>query len=185
MAASSREQTSPGHCSFSKAFAIYWWTLANLSAIRSEAKDRPPPRPTPDVTPPNESARILTISCAPLLWISAIIAPHVDTCRRAQIDVFVRAAAALAAPAVAGFHALTGLRFRLLLTNLRLNAVAPTSSHVLFKTPARSISEELRSVTVSFRYGKTPPSAWIDAAASDGGTSSPAVPCQVKAEHWE
>lgn len=74
---------------------------ANLSDIHSEAKDQLPRR-----NAAKESAQILTISCVSLLWISAIIAPHVDTCRRAQIDVFVRAAAA-----VAGFYTLTGVRF--------------------------------------------------------------------------
>lgn len=91
----------------------------------------------------NQSAQILTISCASILWISAIIAPHVDTRRRAQIDVFVRVAAA-------GFHTLTGVCFCRPLTNLRLNGVAPTCSDVLFKTLAGSISRVLRSVTVAF-----------------------------------
>lgn len=85
-----------------------------MKLIYQRAAQRPKiSSPPPDATQPNESAQILTISRASLLWISAIIAPHVDTCRRAQIDVFVRAAAATAAAAVAvtGFHTLTGVRF--------------------------------------------------------------------------
>lgn len=117
---------------------------ANLSV---QAKRRPiqGPKISPHVTQQNQSAQILTISYAWLLWISAIIAPRVDTRRRARIDVFVRGAAVVAA-AAAGFRTLTGMCFCLLPTNLRLNNVAPTCSDVLFRTLAGSISQ---SVTVA------------------------------------
>lgn len=145
---SSREETSPGRCSFFLKPCYLPGDLngANLSA---QAKRQLAQRPkiSPHVMQRNQSAQILTISCASILWISAIIAPHVDTRRRAQIDVFVRVAAAAAA---AGFHTLTGVCFCRPLTNLRLNGVAPTCSDVLFKTLAGSISQVLRSVTVAF-----------------------------------
>lgn len=53
-------------------------TRQSCEPLRGQRSPLYPPRPLPDVTQPNESAQILTISCASLLWISAIIAPHVD-----------------------------------------------------------------------------------------------------------